>query len=316
MKATYLPVLLALAVAVASCTEPVSSIETTGQEDQTALIAKKPAGTDYVPGTDITEQLRNDLNAGHDVAIPAGHFYISESIIVHEYAGTIKGAGRDETFLEAAQGFRASADPFPVFPPDKRFTEMLSIYHATGDVTMKAMTVMVTDDAPAEVHDNMWFPGVTTIDNVLFVGSVSLNAQVDEVTATFKDLAIIGEESDDPGAVNGKNMIYPITATGWYIPGYSADKPVNVVVKDCYIENAGFAGISYVVLPGGSGEIKGNEVLNSLQGVYLTEMAWAEVKGNAFAGIATAPIVKDVGVVDHCFKGNWLDGSKLPNDCQ
>jgi hypothetical protein len=38
--------------------------------------------SEYIPGTDITVQLRTELNAGRDVKIPAGHFYISESIIV------------------------------------------------------------------------------------------------------------------------------------------------------------------------------------------------------------------------------------------
>lgn len=56
-------------------------------------VAHEEAGvSEYVPGTDITVQIRNDLNAGLDVTLPASHYYVSESIFVFGYSGTIKGA--------------------------------------------------------------------------------------------------------------------------------------------------------------------------------------------------------------------------------
>ena len=36
----------------------------------------------YVNGTDITQQLRSDLNAGLNVDLPSGHYYVSESILI------------------------------------------------------------------------------------------------------------------------------------------------------------------------------------------------------------------------------------------
>jgi len=123
--------------------------------------------SEYVPGTDITERLRSDLNAGLDIRLGAGHYYVSESIIVQGYNGTISGAGKGKTIIEAAQGFQDTPDP--LFPPEFTVTAMFALYWPTGDVAFRDLTLLVTGDAPAQPHNNPFKGHTNTIDNAIVV---------------------------------------------------------------------------------------------------------------------------------------------------
>jgi len=274
--------------------------------------------TEYNPGTDITEQLRTDLNAGLDVKFPAGHFYISESIIVEGYSGTVKGAGKDATIIEAAQGFKVTEEP--MFSPGEGVAEMFAFYWSTGDVTFENLTLLVKGNSPAEAHNNPFHGDLTTIDNAIVVAGIHEEAE-SGITVTFNNLRIKGEDSTDPMSRKGKNLVYPLIVTGLQ----GAPKPVSTVIKNCEIENSGSDAIEYWAVFGGSGIIKDNEIKNCYSGIRtfsltdpLTILGELTIKENIFTNL-TRPdrAIRNLNKwSSHCLKKNTLDGMLMTDDCQ
>lgn len=259
----------------------------------------------YIPDTDITDQLRNDIEAGLDVTLPAGHFYLSETILTGYLGGTIKGAGKNITIIEAAPGFKSLPNPGGAL-----VSCMLNVL-ATGDLTIKAMTFIVSGDHPAEEHFNPWTGSSTNIDNVIVIRGI-------DISAIIKDIKIIGEYVGDiEGAYNGYNISFPLIGVGLMSP-----KPLSLEVKDCEIEGSGGPGIEFYGSDGGSGEIKDNIVSNTQFGVWLGPRnvdSDITVKDNEFQNIALgawAAIFKNPDISNYCFKDNALDGEPVTDDCQ
>lgn len=270
-------------------------------------------GSVYIPGTDITEQLKSDFSAGLDITLPAGHFYISESIIVQGYSGNVKGAGMDETIIEAAQGFKPLPDPFfSSFPGDIKTTEMFAVYWSKGDVTFKDMTLIITGDAPAQPHLNPFVGERTTIDNAIVVAAVSPEIE-NSITVTFKNIRVAGENSTDSGSYNGKNLLFPLIITGW-----GGNTSINAIIKNCEVDNSGLYGIEYFDAFEGSAEIIGNQITNSVAGIWLGYgLASAEVtvKDNIFMNITFNSIQTILPIESYCIKNNILDGAIIADDC-
>jgi hypothetical protein len=274
--------------------------------------------SEYIPGTDITVQLRTDLNAGRNVKIPAGHFYISESIIVEGYSGTLKGADKNATIIEAAQGFKGTGEP--MFSPSEEVTNMFAFYWSTGDVTCKNLTLLVTGNSPAEAHNNPFLGDLTTIDNAILVAGIHEEAE-SGITVTFNNLKIKGEDSTDPMSRKGKNLVYPLIVTGLL----GAPKPVSTVIKNCEIENSGSDAIAYWAVFGGSGIIKDNEIKNCYSGIRtfsltdpLTILGEVIMKENIFTNL-TKPdrAIRNLNTwSSQCLKDNTLDGILMADDCQ
>jgi len=309
MRKVFLGVSVLLIIFLSSCSDQPTSFSNTQKMDGTL---SKISGSEYIPGTDITDELRADLNAGLNVNLPAGEFLVSESIVVEGYSGTLKGAGKDATIIKAAQGFKPL--PNPQFPGDYEVAEIFDIYRVNGDVTFKDLTILVTGDAPALKHNNPFVNWVTTIDNAIVVSITDPEVE-SGVTVTFKNLKIKGNDSEDPDSYNGKNLIYPIIVSGW-----GGANPINEIVKDCEIENAGSAAIEFFAANGGFTEIKNNVISNSYMGIWLGwGLADCEVivKDNRFNNITSTAIFKNWwDVYSCCIKNNILDGAPLPDDCQ
>jgi parallel beta-helix repeat protein len=287
-----------------SCNEQPTSVLDTQNPNSTV------SKTVYIAGTDITEQLRNDLTAGLNVKLPEGHFYVSEPIVVQDYSGTVKGAGKDVTIIESVEGFQPvliSTDPL------SEITAIFLILRSKGDVTFKDMTLLITGDAPAELHYNISLGMVTTtIDHGIAVTRVNPEA-VNGITVELKNLRIKGEHSDDQFSVNNRNLAFALTATG-----KAGDIPVNTIYKNCEIDNTGFYAIGFIESQEGWGAIENNEISNSSYGIWLRDNLDGEiiVKNNRFNNIPIDPI-KVVGVVsNYCFKNNKLDGAPMIDDCQ
>ena len=264
----------------------------------------------YVPGTDITEQLRGDLNAGLNVRLRAGHYYVSESIIVQGYSGTISGAGKGKTIIEAAQGFKDTPDP--LFPPPFTVTAMFALYWPTGDVAFRDLTLLVTGDAPAQPHANP-FKGLTnTIDNAIVVAAANPDVE-NGVTITYANIEVKGENSNDPYSYNGKNLIYPLIVTGFPDAG-----SINADIKNCEVVNSGEYAVNYFEASEGSGQMKDNKFTGTYGAIWLgwgLELAEVTVKGNQFTDMAIDPIGKDFPIASYCIKNNTLDGAPLMKDC-
>ena len=190
-------IFLIIAFVCTYCTKEESSLVSDGE----LLMLKKAKVSNYIPGTDITEQLQSDLENGLSVTLPAGHFYLSETVIIGDYpGGIIKGAGKDLTILETAEEYIVSDNPF--LPPGFKTSGIIELHNTVGDVTIKAMSFVVKGEHPAEAHISPFDGYSTNIDNVIVVlgGGISLEC---------KDLRITGEYVGDvEGASGGYNITY------------------------------------------------------------------------------------------------------------
>jgi hypothetical protein len=264
----------------------------------------------YIPGTDITEQLRDDFSAGRDVTLPPGHFYVSETIIIQGYAGTFKGAGQDVTVIEASQGFKALPDPF--FPDIFQLSEMFAFYWSSGDITIKNLTILVTGDAPADPHNNPFFGYRTTIDNAIVIGGVSPELETG-IDVEIMNITINGEDSTDPGSHFGYNLMLPLVVTGLGGTG-----SVSVKIFNCIIANSGHYAIEYFLPNGGSAIIKNNSIDQHWIGIWLgwgLHASTVTVKNNTFTNIIAVPIRIDSPIDSSCIKNNTLDGEIIPAIC-
>ena len=295
-------IFLLIAVVCTTCTKDEALLIPDGE--LSAL--KKANSSNYVPGEDITEQLRSDLENGLSVTLPAGHFYLSESVFITGYTGgTIKGAGKGFTIIEASPGFKALPNPFI----GGETASILEFHWATGDITLKAMSVMVEGETPAEEHVHLFLGTSTNIDNIFVV-------QGRNISVEYKDLSFKGEFVGDevPGAVNGYNVGIPMLTSGWQAEG----GPINLTIKNCEVDGAGEFGMDYLV-GNGVAEFKDNDISNAHVGLRLA-ILWdgnVTVKDCRFENI-TADVILEYGYIGIplCFKDNMEDGLPLPDDCQ
>jgi uncharacterized protein Usg len=294
-------IFLLLAVICTTCTKDEALLTPEGEHS----VLKKAKSSNYIPGEDITLQLRSDLEEGLSVTLPAGHFYLSETIFITGYTGgTLKGAGKGLTILEPSPGFTASDNPWL----GGETACILEFQLPTGDISVKALSVVVEGETPAAAHEHSWLGLSTNIDHVFVV-------QGYDISAEFKDLSIKGEfvGEDVEGAVHGFNVGEGIIATG--VAAYGG--PINVTIKDCDIEGTGENALDYLFLNGFS-EIKDNDISNAYWGLRLNGL-WAgqvTVKDNRFENITSDAIWQQVNYgVPVCLKDNTLDGVPLPDDC-
>jgi hypothetical protein len=267
----------------------------------------KEESSKYISGEDITQLLREDLEAGIDIDLPEGHFYTSESIFVDSFNGTVSGAGKDKTIIEAAQGFKALPDPY-INRPGTNVSEMFSVAWSTGDITFRDMTFLITGEAPAEPHNNPFMGTKTTIDNV-----IAVTGGIDgPITVTFKNLKIKGETSSDPGADRGKNLMWPLIVCGMY-----DDYRIDMIAENCEVDNSSEVAIEYWYAHGGTGEINGNVISNSHIGIWLgagLEGCELTVQDNVFSNM-TGPSIDNTGNYPGCFMNNTLDGEAMTDSC-
>jgi hypothetical protein len=304
MKQIILVVTFILHSLMISCSEHPTSVSDSQELNTTSSFLK---GSEYIPGTDITEQIRNDLNAGFDVKIPEGHYYVSEGIMVDGYCGTVKGEGAEETIIEAAQGFK----PIP-WPNDPNFeiTPIFLLRGCTGDVTFKNMTILVNGDSPAVLHNNPWWGERITIDNVIVVNGAVVESGI---VANFKNLKIFGDYSNDPQSIWNKNIAHPLIVVGG-----AGNYTVSTNINNCEIEY-GAIGIEYYKTFGGSGKFVNNRISNCGMGVWLgfnNILSEATVMNNSFHNITrNAIVIQTENLWSVCLKNNTLDGLPLPNNC-
>ena len=268
---------------------------------------KKAKVSNYIPETDITEQLQSDLESGLSVTLPAGHFYLSEGVWIDGYpGGTIKGAGRDLTIIETVEGFIPPLDPY--LPEDTASAGILTFQNPGGDIIIKAMSFVVQGEHPAVGHTYP-FGGYlsTNIENVILVAGSGASLEC-------KDLRIKGEfVGNVEGALNGYNISWPIVGTGY---GCSGDFN-NLSVKDCEIDGCGDSAID--IWTGRTAEFKDNKITNAGKGIWLIDVKEAvTIKDCHFENITTQAIVQ-LGIGGDClccFKDNTLDGQPMEDDCQ
>jgi hypothetical protein len=289
---------IAVAMALTTCTDETDLLT----PDEVPSAKKGANAGKYLPGTDITDQLQSDLEAGLSITLPAGLFYLSEKVIVYGYpGGTLKGAGRDATIIKASPNFKAPADP-----DGFAISGMLQI-SSVGDVIIKAMTFLVEGEHPVEKHRNPYLVEggywSTSIDNAIAVLGEGISLEC-------KDLRIKGEfVGNVEGAYNGYNVTWSIIGTGVMTPGLFN----HLSVKNCVIDGAGAACID--LWQGRTAEIKDNILSNADVGVMLLEnTGLATVKDCQFFNVASAFYWWNIG--PYCFKDNTRDGQLMADKCE
>ncbi|MFO7851084.1 MAG: hypothetical protein ACQERS_02730 [Bacteroidota bacterium] len=294
-------ILLSVAIVCTYCTKEESSLVPEGE----LLMLKKAKTSNYIPGTDITEQLRSDLESGLSVTLPAGHFYLSEGVWTDGYTGgTVKGSGRDLTIIETAEGFLPPDDPYL---NGRVSAGILTFQNPVGDITIKAMSFLVQGEHPAVGHIYP-FGGYysTNIENVILVAGTGASLEC-------KDLFIKGEYVGDiEGAYLGYNISFPIVGTGFMCSG-----PFNKIsVKDCEIDGCG--GSAMGIWTGRTAEFKDNKITNAGMGLWLIDAIEAiTIKDCHFEN--TSLVILQQNIADdclYCFKDNTLDGQAMEDDCQ
>lgn len=260
---------------------------------------------------DITDELRAELLAGNDIALPGGTFFVSEAIIVEGYCGIVQGAADGTTIIE-----NSTEEPFvAVYDPNigsGKISNMFAIYHANCDVTFQNLTFNIKGAAPAEAHNNPWLQTRTTIDNVIVVNGGNEAAS----TVTYKNLIINAEKSSDAGAVNGRNLAWALIIGGSDDP---EAKPVDGIIENCTINNSGKYAIEYLWVENSVGTINNNIIDNS-QGIVVgwgsSDMngTTVDIKNNQFSNMIGSVLVPD-GTPTICFMNNTLNGVAMDDDC-
>ena len=83
-----------------------------------ADVVIEPSGdTTGVADADAIENALRDVAPGGTVKLAAGHFYVSESIVIEGFNGTLQGADKDVTIVEAVRG--PNGEGFAGCPPEK-----------------------------------------------------------------------------------------------------------------------------------------------------------------------------------------------------
>ncbi len=267
----------------------------------------------WMSETDITTQLRGDLESGKSVELPQGTFFVSESITIENYpGGTIRGAGIDQTIIETAPNFKAA--PTDLMGDEYAGYENAHIFyleHTKGDISISDMTIRVTGATPAMEHTNPLTGTSTNIDNVITIGGGG-------TTVRFENLHIDGEfVGNIPGTYNGYNITWALIASAWL-----QDSPINYDVVNCTIEGVGQVALEYWIPRGGVANISNITIKDSNIGVWVGQ--WESdgydtecevtVEGSDFVNITTDAI-KYTGITKHCFQNNTLDGEPMTDDC-
>ena len=263
----------------------------------------------FVPNTDITSQLHSYLTDGKRISLDEGTFYVSESIIVEGFCGIVEGHPNGKTRIEVSSGFKAAVDPSLNLEPGEKLTEIFAIYNASCDVTFQNLVFDIVEAAPAEEHENPWLGTVTTIDNCVVVAA-AIGA---EINLTYRNLHINGNQSNDAGAVNGRNLAWPLIGVG----PESGNTKIHYRVDNCVVNNSGQVAIEFWRTIGGDGEIANNTIINSYSGVWIgpvTTATTVNITDNVFTTIDNACIVND-GPAKLCSRRNTLNGIAMDDNC-
>lgn len=274
-----------------------------GSDETTMVITILP----YKEGSDITSQLRADLEAGNSVVLPGGTFYVSQSILIENYpGGTIRGANMDNTIIRTAENFQAVSNRFT----GGSISGIVEFELTQGDVTVSDMTILVEGATPALGHNNPFTGMSTNMDNIFVVVGGG-------ITVRYENLQIKGENVGDVStAQNGYNLSWPLIASSG-----DSGLPINLDAVNCTIEGAGEVAIEYWIPGGGVANIQNCTVKNSYIGVWAGLSAGQSdsecevtVKGIDLSNITTDAI-KLSGISKYCVQNNTLDGIAMTDDC-
>ena len=271
------------------CSENDEFFEETADALKAAKVMVKPsAETDVLlkaqeDWNNINDALQN-AGPGETVQLAEGLFYLHKSLVVWDFDGTLKGAGKGKTTIQTAPGnlFDVSDCPslnWPWGTVGGHF--MICIPYTSdsegGSVTVSDLKIHVSERATTWLN-NLGQPRnrlqALNVHNeaLLLPGDINLSTQID-LNVCYKNISVLGEEDSEgiilsiglaafgasSGSFEAKNCDLTNVGDGINPHLFCGDNSV-VTMKNCSLENVGATG-SYSFLCS-SYNIIGNEFSN------------------------------------------------------
>jgi hypothetical protein len=203
---------------------------------QGAVFVVEPSGGDDTDALQAAFDAALAAGPGSVVELAEGDFNIHEPIVVYNWSGTVRGAGKDRTILHT------NADPFPRRPlPEDAYGPwstagmFMFMYDdgAVGELRVEGMTFLPTGLSTED-------PTQGNVDiTPIFIGTGVLGSQA-HVDSILRDLRLRGDRSDSYPA--GMNMGFGIVFLR--VPG-------THIISGCDFEDSFAIGFVTVLFGGG-----------------------------------------------------------------
>jgi hypothetical protein len=267
-----------------ACSESDEFFEETGDALKAAKVLVEPSSeTDVLlkaqeDWNNINEALQN-AGPGETVQLAEGLFYLHQSLVVWDFDGTLKGAGKGMTTIQTAPGnlFDVSSCPplnwpWGTVPGHFVICFPYSSDSEGGTVTVSDLTVHVSDPSTPWGPGNNRLQAINVHNESLIVpGDLALSNKI-PLNVFFKNLSVLGGMDDNGyilnvglaafGASSGnfeaKNCDLTNVGNGINPHVFCGENSV-ITMKNCKIENTIVASYSFLV---SSYNIIGNELNN------------------------------------------------------
>lgn len=205
------------------------------------IIIVAPSGdTTGVTDADSIEWALTNVAPGGTVELSAGRFYISRSILIDDFSGTLKGTGKEITIIEAVRESEASGDGFSPASrgPPLPFTApvMLWFFKPVNILEIRDLTLQVLHPNPCDQYN---FYGIitTAINSGIYIERGGLCETI------ISSVQVKGADGD----FRGKNIFYGIIRYGFFPYGtqFQDDIEGDTIFEDCDVENCGGIALEY-----------------------------------------------------------------------
>ena len=228
-----------VAIGLVFCFISVLSASTVVYANKNSQIVVSPSGdvTGVQDANAIEEALRT-VDPGGTVNLKKGQFYLGRVIEVEGFDGTLKGAGKGKTIIEAVENSEPGSylvlDPFSGFD----IPVVFFLLNPINSVQISDLTVEVNEPNPSTEYFNPWGGGPTHALTYIFY----LSAISSHIFNTFVNHVRARGASGD---FDGFNLLVPVDIRN------SAASSIHVV-EHCEFENAGADGLHHLFAPGSS----------------------------------------------------------------
>ena len=245
---------------------PVTYVYPTGGDDAAnilaALQANEPGGT---------------------VMLTEGTFYLGSAVHVHNFSGTLRGAGKDKTIVTTLPGDKIEATPIHCWGGIKLST--MFYFEGGGDISVSDLSMVVTDPAPAVNQDAFG----DALASPLVMDGLDRNTRVER--ARFQGA---------PGALYPWNMLWGTCVVGYAGPPEYQYMVGDHLVESCDYEMTGFIGYVTQYQTDGRVAVENSSFANMNRGVSMQDHSNCDVK------ISRNEIVDALASGVWLYQGYWL----------
>ena len=275
MKYLSLFLILALSITIGCQKDGDPYLKILG-DAQTVEALKQSASVEYVtPSGDVSgvtdaDNIQDALNAvkvdGGTVHLTNGNYYVSRNIFVEGFWGTLEGESMDNTIIEAVR--RSAGDGFvpaeSTYWPDWSalhvLPTVLQFDYSAGDVTIKDLSIQVTDSNPADPYIHPWGgPNPTTAISTL------IEILGGDHKTVIENIRLKGEAGDARGknvALGIHVMLGESLSSGDFGTG-------DLKFQNVIVENIALYGLTIMRFESSEIMIEDVTVNNISEGIYL-----------------------------------------------